>query len=252
MYSLSTNPGHKPFYVYVYLYLYLCLDRIRHQQQDYRKQFHPFLSICPLPHITCWPSVCPSCLSVCAGTKRSRSGSVCSFNKCFFFYFMQIITLIMLLSTSFASCLSDKTHQCGLSKAEYTRLWYPVQFPIDRRCFEPESWHTLFWWLFGSFLVFSMPRSACANTISAVWLLLRFSFSVWCWYKCCWNSNCKSKYRSTVFAYFTCTYMSCLPALKQEGQSASPNLSICLGSLSVFVSLHLCFSYICLWCWYLA
>lgn len=72
----------------------------------------------------------------------------------------------MLLSTSFAFCLSDKMHQCGLSKAEYARLWYPVQFPIDRRCFVPESWHTLFWWLFGSFLVFSMPRSACSNTRS--------------------------------------------------------------------------------------
>lgn len=161
MYSLSTNPGHKPFYVCVYLYL--CLNRIRHQQQDYWKQFHPFLSICPLPHVTFWPSVCSSCLSVCAGTKRSRSGSVCSFNKCFF---MQIITLIMLLSTSFPSGLSDKTHQSGLSMAQHTRPWYPVQFPIDRSCSVPESWHTLFWWLFGSFLVFSLPRSACSNTIS--------------------------------------------------------------------------------------
>lgn len=68
--------------------------------------------------------------------------------------------LITLLSTSFPSCLPDKTHQCGLSMAEYTQPWYPVQFPIDRRCSVPESWHTLFWWLFGSFLVF-FPAKIC-------------------------------------------------------------------------------------------
>lgn len=106
------------------------------------------------------------CLSVLARREAGQDLFAPSINVFYFFYFMQIITLIMLLSTSFASCLSDKTHQCGLSKAEYARLWYPVQFPIDRRCFVPESWHTLFWWLFGSFLVFSMPRSACSNTRS--------------------------------------------------------------------------------------
>lgn len=148
----------------MYLFLYLCLGRVQHQQQDYWKQFHPFLSICPLPQVTCWPSVCPSCPSAHASTTRIQSGSVCSFNKCFFF--MRIIMLITLLSTSFPSCLPDKTHQCGLSMAEYTHPWYPVQFPIDRRCSVPESWHTLFWWLFGSFLVFSLPRSVCSNTVS--------------------------------------------------------------------------------------
>lgn len=240
MYSLSTNPGHKPFYVYVYLYLYLCLDRIRHQQQDYRKQFHPFLSICPLPHITCWPSVCPSCpscLSVCAGTKRSRSGSVCSFNKGFFFYFMQIITLIMLLSTSFASCpirrinvvcLRQNTHVSDILSN------FPLIAAVSCQkagilCFDDCLDHFLFF--------------PCQDLLVPTpfllteWLLLRFSFSAWCWYKCCWNSNCKSKYRSTVFAYVTCTYMSCLPALKQEGQSASPNLSICLACLSLYPSI---------------
>lgn len=102
------------------------------------------------------------CLSVLAQREAGQDLFAPSINV----FFMQIITLIMLLSTSFPSGLSDKTHQSGLSMAQHTRPWYPAQFPIDRSCSMPESWHTLFWWLFGSFLVFSLPRSACSNTIS--------------------------------------------------------------------------------------
>lgn len=210
------------------VYLYLCLNRIWHQQQDYWKQFHPFLSICPLPHVTLL-ALCLSVLSVyLCWPEKSRSGCVCSFNKCFF---MQIITLIMLLYTSFPSCLSDKTHQCGLSMAEYTHPWYPVQFSIDRRCSVPESWHTVLWFddCLDHFLFFPCQDLLVPTPfLLTEWLLLRSSSSVWCLYKCCWNSNCKCKYRSTVFAYVTCTYMSCFPALTWEGpvsQSKSIHLS---------------------------
>lgn len=100
-------------------------------------------------------SVLLVCLSVLA--QRSRSGSVYSFNKRFFNsnnYFNHAPL------HEFPSLLFDKMHQSSLSMAEYTCPWYPVQFLIDLCCSLPESWHTLFWWLFGSFLVF-FPAKIC-------------------------------------------------------------------------------------------
>lgn len=177
MYSLSTNPGHKPFYV--------CVS-VSVSQQDLTPttgllkaipSFSVHLSS-PSCHLVGLLSVRLVCL-ICGGTKKSRSGCVCSFNKCFFF--MQIITLIMLFSTSFPSCLSDKTHQCGLSMAEYTHPWYPVQFSSDRRCSVPESWHTVLCFddCLDHFLFFPCQDLPVPTPfLLTEWLLLRFSSSV--------------------------------------------------------------------------
>lgn len=127
----------------------------------------------------CWPSVCPFCLSY-LWWHEEKPVRMCLLLQQMFF-FMQIITLIMLFSTSFPSCLSDKTHQCGLSMAEYTHPWYPVQFSIDRRCSVPESWHTVLCFddCLDHFLFFPCQDLPVPTPfLLTEWLLLRFSSSV--------------------------------------------------------------------------
>lgn len=145
----------------------------------------------------------------------------------FFFNFMQIITLIMLLSTSFASCLSDKTHQCGLRQNTHVSDILS-NFPLIAAVSCQKAGILCFDDCLDHFLFFPCQDLLVPTPfLLTEWLLLCFSFSVWCWYKCCWNSNCKSKYRSSVFAYVTCTYMSCLPSLtgRPISQSKSIHLS---------------------------